>query len=79
MSAKEIGDDQRLRGLLFSDLVRQDGDAYEITLDANSANSYVIEKSQVNWWSIIAIGAIAPILALILLLVHRKRMQRQTK
>ncbi|MGI1806297.1 alpha-amylase family glycosyl hydrolase [Exiguobacterium sp. TDN 0502] len=79
VASKEIGDDQRLRGLLFSDLVRQDGDAYEITLDASSANGYVIEKSQVNWWSIIAIGAIAPILVLILLLVHRKRMQRQAK
>ncbi|MCB8599949.1 hypothetical protein LJE10_17495, partial [Blautia sp. DFI.9.9] len=49
VKASEIGDDQRLRGLLFSDVVRQDGDAYEVTLDAGSANGYVVEHSQVNW------------------------------
>lgn len=76
VKASEIGDDQRLRGLLFSDLVRQDGDAYEITLDANSANGYILEDSQVNWWSLVAIGSIAPILALILLLLHRRRVNR---
>lgn len=76
VKASEIGDDQRLRGLLFSDVVRQDGDAYEVTLDANSANGYVIERSQVNWMSLVAIGSIAPILALIILLMHRRRLNR---
>ena len=76
VKASEIGDDQRLRGLLFSDVVRQDGDAYEVTLDANSANGYVIERSQVNWMSLVAIGSIAPILALIILFMHRRRLNR---
>ncbi|ASI34720.1 MULTISPECIES: alpha-amylase family glycosyl hydrolase [unclassified Exiguobacterium] len=79
IKASEIGDDQRLRGLLFSDLVRQDGDAYEITLDGSSANGYILEDSQVNWWSLVAIGSIAPILALILLLVHRRRVNRSNE
>lgn len=77
VEASEIGDERSLRGLLFSDLVRQDGDSYEITLDGTSANGYVVEQSKVNPLIAVAIGSIAPIGAFVILMWHRRKKARE--
>ncbi len=50
--ASELGEDQRLRGLLFSQLVTEKRGTFTIKLSGESANAYIVEESEVNPWTI---------------------------
>ncbi len=48
----EVGEDTRLRGLLFSQLVTDKRGTFTIKLAGESANAYIVEESEVNMWTI---------------------------
>lgn len=50
IDVSEIGEDTRLRGLLFSQLVTDQRGTFTIELSGESANAYIVEESSVNPW-----------------------------
>ena len=75
--ASELGEDQRLRGLLFSQLVTEKRGTFTIKLSGESANAYIVEESEVNPWTIGLLVVTIPIFLAGLVLWKRRGSAKQ--
>jgi len=69
----EVGEDTRLRGLLFSQLVTDSRGTFTIKLSGESANAYIVEESEVNMWTIGLLVIAIPIFLTGLVMWKRRR------
>ncbi|MHC0036733.1 alpha-amylase family glycosyl hydrolase [Pseudoneobacillus sp. C159] len=78
LTAKDLESNKELRGLLANDLVRGTEDKYEIIMDREMAEIYVLaEKSGINYSYFIAMGLIIFAFLLFIYLVKKKSKQNQ--
>lgn len=73
IEVSEIGEDTRLRGLLFSQLVTDQRGTFTIELSGESANAYIVEESSVNPWMIGLIVVTIPIFLTGLVMWKRRK------
>jgi glycosidase len=79
LTSKDLEPNKELRGLLANDLVRGKDDKYEIIIDREMAEIYVLaEKSGLNYSFFMAMGLILAAFLVFIFLVRKKSKQQQT-